>query len=71
MTVETPCIKVCVVDHVTGCCIGCGRTVSEIAGWGSMTVGQRRRIMTSLSGRMSHMVSRAARSVRQRRESTT
>ena len=31
--IETPCIKICVVDPETGFCIGCGRTRTEIGGW--------------------------------------
>jgi uncharacterized protein len=31
--IETPCIKICVVDPETGFCIGCGRTRGEIGGW--------------------------------------
>ena len=27
----TPCIKICVVDPLSGLCIGCGRTVAEIS----------------------------------------
>lgn len=71
MTPETPCTKVCVVDHVTGYCIGCGRTTSEIAGWGGMSAGQRRAVMTVLPGRMTRMVSRATRGGRPRQGSST
>ena len=35
--IETPCIKVCVLDPESGYCIGCGRTRNEIAGWLDMT----------------------------------
>ncbi len=35
--IETPCVKICVVDPETGFCIGCGRTRGEIAGWIGMT----------------------------------
>ena len=37
--VESPCVKVCVVDPRTGLCLGCHRTVEEIAGWSAMTPG--------------------------------
>jgi hypothetical protein len=47
----SPCIKVCVIDATTGLCAGCGRTLSEIAGWMSLTDAERARIMDELSGR--------------------
>ena len=29
----SPCVKICVVDPLSGLCIGCGRTVAEISQW--------------------------------------
>jgi uncharacterized protein len=58
---ETPCINVCVIDPVSGLCIGCGRNTSEIGGWMAMPAGQRRDIMQSLPERMKTMTSRASR----------
>ncbi|WP_207783519.1 DUF1289 domain-containing protein [Methylosinus sp. RM1] len=29
---ETPCIKICRIDAPTGFCVGCARTIGEIAG---------------------------------------
>ena len=40
--IETPCVKICVVDPETGFCIGCGRTRNEIGGWLGMSPEQRR-----------------------------
>ncbi|TVP46200.1 MAG: DUF1289 domain-containing protein [Halomonas sp.] len=37
----SPCIKVCQMDMSTTVCQGCGRTLDEIAGWGSMTEAQK------------------------------
>jgi predicted Fe-S protein YdhL (DUF1289 family) len=50
--VSTPCIKVCAVSGQTGLCIGCGRTLAEIAGWGGMTEAQRQAIMADLPARL-------------------
>jgi predicted Fe-S protein YdhL (DUF1289 family) len=58
---ETPCIKTCVVDPVTGFCIGCGRTAAEIGSWLGMRPDQRRAIMDTLPERLGTMTSRAAR----------
>jgi predicted Fe-S protein YdhL (DUF1289 family) len=49
--VSTPCIKVCAVSGQTGLCIGCGRTLKEIAAWGEMDEAQRRAIMADLPAR--------------------
>jgi uncharacterized protein len=50
--VSTPCIKLCAVSGATGLCIGCGRTLAEIAGWGGMDEAQRRAIMAELAARL-------------------
>jgi uncharacterized protein len=50
--IETPCVKVCVLDPDSGYCIGCGRTRSEIAGWLDMTDALRRDIMAGLPQRV-------------------
>ena len=35
--VNSPCIKVCQMDPVRGVCIGCCRTLDEIARWSAMS----------------------------------
>jgi uncharacterized protein len=50
-TIETPCIKVCEIDPVRGLCRGCARTLDEIARWGTMSDGERGRIMGELPAR--------------------
>jgi len=49
--IETPCTKVCKLDSATGYCIGCGRTLDEIARWASMNDSERAEIMRTLSRR--------------------
>ncbi len=49
---STPCIRLCVLDPVSGLCEGCGRTRDEIALWGSMSEPQRRAVMATLEGRL-------------------
>lgn len=49
---ETPCIKVCVVNPETRLCSGCGRTLAEIASWASLSAAERRRIMRELPLRL-------------------
>lgn len=48
---QSPCTRVCSIDHDTGLCAGCGRSVPEIASWAEMTDDERQRIMLSLSDR--------------------
>lgn len=52
---ETPCIKICVIDPPSGFCIGCGRTGSEIGGWTGYSNGERRAIMASLPDRLARL----------------
>lgn len=51
-TVSSPCMRVCVIDREAGLCEGCGRTLDEIARWGSMGEDERRAIMDGLEARM-------------------
>jgi uncharacterized protein len=51
MSIASPCTKVCTMDPVSGLCIGCGRTLAEIARWGAMPDEERRRIMATLPAR--------------------
>ena len=50
--VSTPCIKVCAVSGQTGQCIGCGRTLAEIARWGAMEEVERLAVMSQLANRL-------------------
>jgi hypothetical protein len=43
--VETPCVKICTLDARMGLCIGCGRSVDEIARWTTMTAAERAEVM--------------------------
>lgn len=49
--IATPCIKVCVVDGASSLCLGCYRTLPEIAQWSRFDDAERERIMAELSGR--------------------
>ncbi|MEZ6022267.1 MAG: DUF1289 domain-containing protein [Hyphomonadaceae bacterium] len=47
-----PCVKVCIVDGSRNLCIGCGRTLPEIAAWGRLDEERRRAIMAELPARL-------------------
>jgi predicted Fe-S protein YdhL (DUF1289 family) len=59
--IESPCVKVCVLDPGSGFCIGCGRTREEIASWLGFDVNERRRIMGVLAKRISSLTDRRRR----------
>ena len=59
--IETPCVKICVVDPETGFCIGCGRTRAEIGGWLGMSPEQRRAVMVELPERVEGLTRRKTR----------
>jgi predicted Fe-S protein YdhL (DUF1289 family) len=52
MSIQTPCTKVCAIDPVTRLCVGCGRTLDEIAQWSALTDRERARIMAELPRRL-------------------
>ncbi len=45
----SPCIGVCQLDGRTQTCIGCGRTIAEIAAWADLDENERRTIIARLS----------------------
>ena len=49
--VASPCILVCVMDLGTGWCLGCHRTLDEIAGWRDASEAERRAILARAAAR--------------------
>ncbi|WP_313472444.1 DUF1289 domain-containing protein [Brevundimonas sp.] len=49
--IATPCVMVCTVDGASGLCLGCFRTLPEIATWSRMSDAERAKIMSELNGR--------------------
>ena len=48
---KSPCIKVCQMDPVRGVCIGCCRSLDEIARWSGMSEEERTSVMEQLPAR--------------------
>ena len=48
---DSPCIDICQLDPRTRLCIGCRRTIDEIAAWGSLSPADRRRVLDQLPAR--------------------
>ena len=57
---STPCVDVCVLDPESRLCLGCGRTVDEIARWAAMSEAERKRIMAKLPDRKAEALREAA-----------
>lgn len=57
--IESPCVKICVVHPEARICVGCHRTVDEIARWTSMSPAERRAIIEALPGRRAALTRRA------------
>lgn len=53
--IESPCVSLCVMDEASGWCLGCGRTIDEIARWGSTDEADRAAVMAELAARMKEL----------------
>ena len=58
---SSPCVKICVIDPLSGHCIGCGRSIEEVALWSDLDAAQRRAIMAMAPERLAVARSRGAR----------
>ncbi len=47
----SPCVRVCVMDDERRHCIGCRRTLSEIARWWTMRDDEKRAVLAQLPAR--------------------
>ena len=60
--IESPCVKVCAIDGTTGWCLGCGRSMAEIASWSTLATEQRQAVMAELAQRKAAILDRERRS---------
>ncbi|WP_447526076.1 DUF1289 domain-containing protein [Parasphingorhabdus sp. NYA22] len=58
---KSPCNDICTIDRPSGLCVGCGRSLSEIAEWGSASPGRKREIFSLLPGRMEQLTAKPKR----------
>jgi len=56
--IESPCIKVCVIQPESRLCTGCLRTIDEIGDWSRMTPQARRDVMDQLEARKAQLTKR-------------
>ena len=50
--IESPCVKICTLDARSGLCLGCGRSIDEIARWSAMSAAERARVTSKLPARL-------------------
>ncbi|MEM7522275.1 MAG: DUF1289 domain-containing protein [Pseudomonadota bacterium] len=67
--IESPCVKICVIEPDADLCIGCFRTRAEIAGWSRMSADARRALMTALPERAPRLTRRGRKGGRAARRS--
>ena len=48
---KSPCVNVCQMDPSRGVCIGCCRTLDEIAGWSGMDDAKKSSVLAELPAR--------------------
>jgi predicted Fe-S protein YdhL (DUF1289 family) len=53
--ITTPCVKICLIDGESGLCMGCQRTLPEVASWSRLTDAERAEIMGALPARRSRI----------------
>jgi predicted Fe-S protein YdhL (DUF1289 family) len=53
--IKSPCNSICTVDKVSALCVGCGRSLAEIAAWSQFTAEKRDQIMAELPQRLSRL----------------
>jgi uncharacterized protein len=51
-SIESPCAKICTLEPESGLCLGCGRTLQEIANWSAFTESERASVMMELPARL-------------------
>ncbi len=56
--IESPCVKLCTIHVETRLCVGCLRSLDEIAGWSGFTAEHRRAVMAELPSRKARLTTR-------------
>ncbi len=56
--IQSPCVKLCVVHPEARICVGCFRSIDEIATWSRLTPSERQAIMAELPARATTLTKR-------------
>lgn len=51
----SPCTGVCRLHDATGWCLGCGRSIGEIAAWSTLDDEGKRHVWAMLPGRLAQL----------------
>ena len=57
MSVASPCKNICQMHEPSGHCVGCGRTLDEIALWSVLDDDDKRAVWALLTERMARLAS--------------
>ena len=66
--VQSPCNDVCRMDAASGLCLGCWRTIDEIAAWPALDDARRIALLAELPARRARVRSERARKQQGHRE---
>ncbi|MDP2064216.1 MAG: DUF1289 domain-containing protein [Phaeovulum sp.] len=55
---QSPCVKTCVMHPTEGLCIGCLRSLAEIASWSQLSPDARRAVLADLPARAPRLTRR-------------
>ena len=53
--IDSPCVKICAIHPQAQICVGCYRTLAEIAGWSGFTPEERQRLTADLPSRVARL----------------
>jgi hypothetical protein len=57
-SIDSPCTKVCTLHPRVPVCTGCGRNLSEIERWASLSSGERTELMAVVRKRLENLQAR-------------
>ena len=56
--IDSPCIKICVIEPKSRLCTGCLRSIGEIGAWSGMSADARKAVMAELPQRAGQITKR-------------
>jgi len=66
--INSPCVNICVMHRKAEICIGCYRTIDEIARWSVMPPLERKALVRELPSRAGQLVGKRGQARRSRRD---
>ncbi|MEO0903565.1 MAG: DUF1289 domain-containing protein [Pseudomonadota bacterium] len=56
--IDSPCVKICVIEPKSRLCTGCLRSIDEIGAWSGMSADARKEVMAELPSRAGQITKR-------------